>query len=78
MAIHNYAVLYNIKIFNMYNYNHSLDVMEIPVVGDISSVFVFPFDGVGRTVGKNNNIIFNVIIYVTIVWTSWKYLLWEM
>ena len=47
MAIHNYAVLYKIKIFNMYNYNHSLDVMEIPVVGDISSVFVFPFDGVG-------------------------------
>ena len=47
MSLHTIAVLYNIKIFNMYNCNHSLDVTEVPVVGDIYSVFVFLFDGVG-------------------------------
>ena len=47
MPLHTIAVLYNIKIFYMYNYNHSLDVTEIPIVGDVSSVFVFPFDKVG-------------------------------
>ena len=38
---------FTVHTFNVYNYNHSLYVMEIPVVGDIYSVFVFLFDGVG-------------------------------
>ena len=38
---------FTVNTFNVYNYNHSLDVTEIPIVGDVSSVFVFPFDGVG-------------------------------
>ena len=31
----------------MYNNNHSLDVMEIPIVGDVSSASISLFDGVG-------------------------------
>ena len=46
-TVHYIVDVHNSGMSVLIIYNHSLCVMKIPIVGDVSSVFVFSFDGVG-------------------------------